>query len=645
MNDRTRAGTVPDPAANGAGPMAGGRRTPVLRSAIDRLALGLFALWLHAGTPWRAWRYVRRHGGAAALRRVRRRLLGHSPATDYATWVRQYDTLSDRDARAILDHIGRLPERPRLTVVMPVAGAAGPDPVPAAESVLAQLYPDWEMLVAAADDAPPRERARLAELAARDPRVRLLSGGAGGAEAVNRAARTAQGGFLLLLDPADALPRHALYMMALEILRHPDAAMVYADEDRIDDGGRRTDPHFKPDWNPDLFHSRGEAGGPVAVRRSLFGAVGGLRGAAGEAAAFDLLLRVTEAPGAGAVRHIPHVLCHRRGEPRRGGGPDACRALAGHFARRGIAAGVAATPAGLRVLYPVPEPEPPVSLIVPTRDRAALLHGCVEGLLERTDYRNLEVLVVDNGSVEAETHACLAALESRGRVRVLRHPGPFNYSAINNAAVAQARGAVIGLINNDIAVLEPHWLREMVGHALRPEVGAVGAKLYYADDTVQHAGVIVGIGGVADHGHRRFPKGDPGYFGQLALTRDVTCVTAACLLTRRAVFDEVGGLDERDLPVAFNDVDFCLRLRKRGYLVVWTPYAELHHLESASRGDDAVPGKRRRLIAESRRMRRRWGRDLLADPYYNPNLTLESCDFGLAFPPRSERPWIHRKRS
>ncbi len=303
-------------------------------------------------------------------------------------------------------------------------------------------------------------------------------------------------------------------------------------------------------------------------------------------------------------------------------------------------------PAGLpwlRVIRPLTT-EPPVSIIVPTRDHAALLSRVAADVLQRTDYTNLELIIVDNDSSEADALALLRRLAGDARVRRVQFPGPFNYAAMNNHAVATASGDVIVLLNNDIEVIRGDWLREIVSHAIRPEIGAVGAKLIYADNTVQHAGVVLGIRGgsdspgVAGHLGLGLHRADAGYFGHNALTRDVSAVTAACLAVRREVYLSAGGLDENNLPIAFNDVDLCLRIGTIGLHNVWTPFAELYHLELASRGSDLTPGKAERFAREYRYMRARWGSALDRDPFYSSNFNLDAADHRLE-EPRRVRPW------
>jgi GT2 family glycosyltransferase len=277
----------------------------------------------------------------------------------------------------------------------------------------------------------------------------------------------------------------------------------------------------------------------------------------------------------------------------------------------------------------LPKPAPLASLIIPTRDKVEILRGCVESILEKTTYTPYEIIIVDNGSVENETLAYFEQLKARKNVRILRYDKPFNYSAINNFAVSKAKGSIIGLINNDIEVISPDWLTEMVSWAAQEDIGCVGAKLYYANNTIQHAGVILGIGGVANHAHLGLARHSPGYFGRAVVLSNYSAVTGACLVVRKSVFQQVGGLDAKNLAVAFNDVDFSLKVRNAGYLNVWTPYAELYHLESASRDKDESGKGRERFVREVNHMMRRWRDELVNDPYYSPSLTRIRGDFSL----------------
>ncbi len=318
------------------------------------------------------------------------------------------------------------------------------------------------------------------------------------------------------------------------------------------------------------------------------------------------------------------------------------RMVAEHLRRRGAEAELLQDSRGrVSLVRPLPEPAPEVTAIIPTRDHPDLLEACVAGLLEQTDYPALRICIVDNGSRGERALRLLDRLEATPRVRVLRIDAPFNFSALNNAAVAQTDSPLLAFVNDDILVVEPGWLKAMAAVAVRPGVGAVGAKLFYPDGRIQHAGIVLGLGsqGVAGHEFRGVTGDAPGPQHRLTVAREVSAVTAACMVVARERFLAVGGFDEAALPVAFNDVDLCLKLGARGWRTVWTPQARLMHLESASRGPDRAPESAERLAGEARVMRKRWGAQLAADPYYNPNLTLADENFALAARSRAGAPW------
>ncbi|MGH8189970.1 MAG: glycosyltransferase family 2 protein, partial [Rhodanobacteraceae bacterium] len=433
------------------------------------------------------------------------------------------------------------------------------------------------------------------------------------------------------------------------VVADPKLSLVYSDEDKLDADGRRFDPNFKPDWNPDLLRSQNYICHLTAIRTALARDVGGFRQGFEGSQDHDLILRCSEQIDARQIGHIPEILYHWRaieGSAAAGRGAKGyaaaagARAVAEHLARTQTAATVvnADRPPGLyRVRWPLPKPVPKISLVIPTRDRVDLLETCVESILAKSTYPDFELVVVDNQSRDTETMDYLRALRTRERVRVLGFDAPFNYSAINNWAARQCDGALLALVNNDIEVITPDWLEQMAGFAVRPDIGAVGAMLYYPDDTIQHAGVILGILGVAGHIDCGMPRGYEGHGRRALVAQNLSAVTGACLMVRRQVFDEVAGLDEQ-LPVSFNDIDFCLRVRTRGYRNVWTPFAELYHHESASRGRENTAEKLSRYAAEVAFMQERWGVALREDPAYNPNLSLQSHNFRLAFPPR-RRGW------
>jgi GT2 family glycosyltransferase len=380
---------------------------------------------------------------------------------------------------------------------------------------------------------------------------------------------------------------------------------------------------------------------------ALIREVGGFRKGYEGSQDYDLALRCIDVAGDDAVVHIPHVLYHWRivegstagsGEAKPYALIAAIRAIDDHFARKGIDAVIESpedSAGTMRVRYALPEPQPLVSIVIPTRDGLDLLEQCLDSVMQKTLYRNYEIIVVDNGSVQEKTLAYFERISRLPNVRVLRDDSPFNFSALNNRAVELARGKYVCLMNNDIEVVSADWLNEMVSLAQQPGIGAVGASLWYPNDTLQHGGVVIGLGGIAGHMHHKMGRGEFGYFGRGSALQNLTAVTAACLVVSKDIYREVGGLDE-ELAVAFNDVDFCLKIVDAGYRNVWTPHAELYHHESATRGSDLAPEKYQRFLSEIRWMERRWEGWYERDPAYNPNLTLkiDEAPFGLAFPPR-----------
>jgi len=377
--------------------------------------------------------------------------------------------------------------------------------------------------------------------------------------------------------------------------------------------------------------------------------VGGFREGFEGSQDHDLVLRCSSQLRREQIVHIPRVLYHWRVHPQSTAGgakakpytvQAAERAISEHLQRRALPLRqVSWTPVGFRAELALPEPPPRVSVIIPTRNGLKVLRPCLTSLLERTRYSDFEVLVVDNGSDEPATLQFLADLEQQGRIRVLPDPSPFNYSALNNRAVQKASGELICLLNNDIEVIDPGWLEELVVQALRPGVGAVGARLLYPNRTLQHGGVLLGVGGVANHAHLGWPGDHPGYFSRAQLTQEMAAVTGACLLVRRSYYEAVGGLNEEQLTVAFNDVDFCLKLLEQGLQNVYAPAARLIHHEAVSRGQDLSPEKAARFAAEVAWMQQRWGDQLHHDTAYNPNLSLDNPHFRLAWPPRVDR-WV-----
>lgn len=616
---------------------------------------------LHNSTCWRITAPLRSLVRGARLGiGLTRQLSGRAPlhdrnvppapiTDDYAEWIGLYDTINDDDRRAIAADIARMSDAPLISVIMPVYETLEPFLRAAIESVCAQLYPHWELCIADDASTKPHVQRVLKEFVALDSRIRCATRDANGhiSAATNSALDLATGVFVVLLDHDDLLAETALYEIALELAAHPDADVIYSDSDCIDDSGRRSAPYFKTDWDLDLMRGHNMVTHLGAYRRSLVEKVGRMRVGFEGSQDYDLTLRIVDASAPERIRHIPAVLYHWRrhavsasfSETAR----DRCvvaarRAIREHLERNGVRARIDVAPkfpSWTRIVYPLPGKRPLVSIIVPTRDKWDLLAGCADGVLTRTDYSPLELVIVDNDSKEAKTQRLLELLAQDNRVKIVRHPGVFNYAAINNRGVQEANGDIIVLMNNDVDVISPVWLEEMASQALRPEVGAVGAKLLYADGRMQHAGVVLGVGHGAGHFFHAAARDTVDAWGFLWMVRRVSAVTGACMALRRSVYLEVGGLDEFNFPIGFNDVDFCLRLGERGYAIVWTPHAELYHLESATRGADTT-----QLERDAEQLRRRWGKHLNDDPFYNPNCSLTMAEFGLGFPPRRRKPWL-----
>jgi GT2 family glycosyltransferase len=581
----------------------------------------------------------------------------------YARWIAANDTVSEADRAAIRAHIARLPFCPRISVI--ICGGERTELAlrQSVRSLAGQLYSNRELCLGASkpfalrlNRHPPGSSWWRRFVSGRRQsgrgfiKIAQVNEVADTATAANAALDIATGDFVAFLRAGDLLPEHALYEAAVALCGNPVADIVYSDHDQIDESGSRFDPWFKPGWDPDLLLAHDYISGLALYRKRLLDTIGGLRSGFEGAELHELTLRATRATKPDRILHIPAILYHRK-HPEYETDSQAAftpsyRAVREHLSGRGdeeaLLEPVSLVPEALRVVWPIPDLEPLVSVLIPTRDRIDLLARCLDGVLRRTNYHNLELLIVDNGSSEPATQTFLDQLErDANQVRILRRPGPFNYSALNNAAAREARGDILLLLNNDIEVIEPGWLRELVSHAIRPDVGIAGAKLLYKNGQVQHAGIVLGPKGAATHLHRFANRNDPGYFGDLALTRTLSAVTGACIAIRRALFFEAGGLDETDLQVAFNDVDLCLRVRQHGYRVIWTPFAELFHLELASRGlDSADPAKFERSLGELQHMRKTWGSLLdSSDPFHNPNV-LFGWDFcEIPSKPRRDKPW------
>jgi GT2 family glycosyltransferase/BMFP domain-containing protein YqiC len=546
---------------------------------------------------------------------------------EYQAWFEQH-RVKLAQLRAMRGETERFRAQPMISIITPVFNTPAQWLEETAESVINQAYQNWEMLLI--DDCSTAAGVSdcLSKLAARDSRLRVfrLEKHAGISSASNRGIAESRGDWVALLDHDDLLEPDALFQFAKFLQAHPDADLIYSDEDKLTEHGLES-PLLKPDWSPDFFLSYNYVGHFTAMRREIVQRAGGFRSEVDGAQDYDLYLRIVDLTP--QIHHIPRVLYHwRRTENsvadniRRK--PEvleaARRAIADHLRRRGEDAHVSVDwrTHTFVVRRDLAEPRR-VSIIIPTRDRIDLLSSCIDSLVAKTSYPNYEIVVIDNDSQSDEARAYFAGFKHR----LLRFSGPFNYSAINNLAVEQTESPWLLFLNNDMEVIDGDWLTIMAEQIQRREIGAVGARLLYPDETIQHAGVVLGVDGIGTHAFRGFPADDPGVNRQLQVIRNYSAVTGACLLTRRDVFNEIGGFDEERLPVTFNDVDLCLKIVRAGYRIVYTPFARLYHHESSSRRRTRVEGPEALVIRE------RWADVLQHDPFYNPNLSRERADFSL----------------
>lgn len=578
-------------------------------------------------------------------------LIGGDPERRYRTWARAYDTIDDADLSAMRAEQSLFAESPLLSLVVPVAERSEGMLEALVESLLAQVYERWELHLVGEPSLGERAAVSIRQALSRDRRfVRLPAEPSSSTAAVwNAALRSARGEFAVLADPCFVLRPHALFLIARTIQHHPDAALVYADDDLVDEKGARSGHYFKPDWNEALLWGQSYLGGLVAFRRSLALEVGGCREELDGDHAWGLFLRIAARAPARAIHHLPFILSHRRaGRPARPAGAGTKRETVARaleerledLGKRGTVDPVGAS--SYRARRPLPAEPPSSSVIVPSTGKLEFLHPCMEGILTRTSYPDLEVLVVANENANdlPEQREYLEAVAGAPQVRVLLYEDrPYNFSWVNNWAAGQARGDLLCFLNDDTEVIGGDWLAAMVALAVQDGVGAVGAMLFYPDDTIQHAGVVLGAGIIASHAYSGKPRGISGYHDRALVDQDVSCVTGACMLVRRDAFLGVGGFDEA-LGMVFNDVDLCLRLRKSGWRIVWTPSAELYHRESVSFGRHDAGETERQWELELSLIRSRWSEELSSDPHHNPNLSLDPLQlWEPAFPPRVRYPW------
>jgi len=533
--------------------------------------------------------------------------------------------------------------QPLISILMPTYNSPLNFLVLAIESVKAQVYSNWQLCIA--DDASTHFEVQqfILNAAKQDSRIRLVLREQNGhiSECSNSALSEAKGEWVALLDHDDQLHPLAVFELVQALQNHGDAHLVFSDEDKIDDKGLRSDPYFKTDYNPELMWAQNMINHLGCYKKSILDEIGGFRKGFEGAQDYDLALRVIQRSQASQIVHIPKVLYHWRAIA----GSTALatnekpyaeiasrKALAEHLKVIEMPALIEPAPRlhhWNRVRPVLLRPLPLISIIIPTKDKVDLLKQCIDSIQKQTTYPNYEILVIDNNSQLPESFQYFKKLQDKG-FQVLTDSRAFNFSALNNMAVQHAKGEYVCLMNNDIEILTSDWVEEMLSFAQLEKVGAVGARLWYPQNRgIQHAGVVIGMGGVAGHAHLGLQKNEPGYFGRSILHHRCSAVTAACLMIKKTTYLAVEGMDE-GLAVAFNDIDFCLRLGQAGFHCIYTPYAEMTHHESATRGYDLTEPNRSRFMREVSFMKARWGQQLLQDPFYSPNLSLDHSDFRMA---------------
>ena len=569
----------------------------------------------------------------------------------YSAYLNELEPLLEHDEIKIKEWLDLNKDAPLISIIIPTYNTNSTHLRECIESVRRQHYQNWELCICDDFSSSNHVRNILKDYRSKDSRIKLIFRKQNGhiCKASNDALSLATGEYIALLDHDDMLADNALYWVARELQKKPYANLIYSDEDKIDDNGLRSCPHFKPAFNLDLLLSYNYISHLGVYRRDIITKIGGFRVGLEGSQDHDLALRTILESSSDQIIHIPRVLYHWRAHPESTAStPDSkdyttesgLKAVQ-HFLdeqhERGGIKATAKVQAKNRFCcqWQIPAEQPSVELIIPTRDQAEILKLAIDSIIDKTDYTNYTITIVDNQSAEPSTKQFFKKLTDKhpNKINIIKYNKKFNYSAINNFAVAKSNADIIVLVNNDVEVISENWLREMVSHASRPDVGCVGAKLYYSNGTIQHGGVIIGIGQVAGHAHKYFPGHSPGYVDRLQYTQQLTAVTAACLAIRRNLYNEVGGLNEQDLSVAFNDVDFCLRVHARGYRNIFAPNAEMYHHESISRGSEDSPEKKERFKKEINYMLRQYDvqgqGELPCDLFYNPNLTKIHEDFSM----------------
>ncbi|MGL3147732.1 glycosyltransferase family 2 protein [Enterococcus faecalis] len=606
------------------------KKYPVIPGTEDKVT----RLWIKAK---KGFKYMAKNGISHTIQRAKIEKLRNQAS--YPNWLARNEVL---DIEAMTQEIATFHYQPKISIAMPVYNVEEKWLRLCIDSILNQVYTNWELCMADDASTDPNVKKILTEYQQLDERIRVVFREQNGhiSEATNSALAIATGEFVALLDNDDELAINAFYEVVKVLNENPELDLIYSDEDKIDMDGNRSDPAFKPDWSPDLLLGTNYISHLGVYRRSILEEIGGFRKGYEGSQDYDLVLRFTEKTTKERIKHIPKVLYYWRMLPTstavdqgsKGYAFEAgLRAVQDALVRRGIDGHATHGAAnGLYDVYYDIESEKLVSIIIPTKNGYKDVQRCVSSIIEKTTYQNYEIIMADNGSTDPKMHELYAEFEQQlpGRFFVESIDIPFNFSTINNRAAKKAHGEYLLFLNNDTEVITENWLTLMVSFAQQERIGCVGAKLLYPNNTVQHAGVILGLGGVAGHGHYGYPHGDLGYFGRLAINVNYSAVTAACLLMKKADFDAVGGFEEA-FTVAFNDVDLCLKVQALGRDNVWLHEAELYHFESQTRGYDDKGKKKKRFEQEKVMMEEKWGPLIENDPFYNPNLTRDIPNFSL----------------
>jgi len=566
---------------------------------------------------------------------------------DYQSWIRCFDTLTSADIRKQKEAAKALEEKPSISILLPVYNTEARWLHEVIDSVIAQTYENWELCIADDKSPAPHVREILDQYVAADARIKVVYRENNGhiSAATNSALDLATGEFCALLDHDDLLPVHALYHVAKALNEHPETDLIFSDEDKIDSEGKRFDPYFKSDWNPDLFLSHNCVSHLGVYRTRILREIDGFKEELYGSQDWDMALRFILKTTPDRIYHIPRVLYHWRYLDSSTSKTIESKPYAVTAGKRAIEQYLAATgrsaevtegmwPGAYRVKHHL-KSGVKASIIIPTRNQKAVTQRCVESILKHTRLPDFEILLVDNQSDEADALQWFEAIEQEGRVKVLRYDHPFNFSAINNMAAEAATGEILVLLNNDVEILDDSWLEELTSQAMRPEVGVAGGWLLYPDHRVQHAGILLGVCGIAVEAFKFQLEWNIGHMGRAHLNQYYSAVTGACLATRKEVWKQLGGMNDQELAVAYNDVDYCLRAKRDLDLAtVWTPYTKLIHHESVSRGYEVSDTQKARIQMESDYMLTQWADVIQRDPYYNANLSKFDPQFNLAWPPR-----------